>query len=320
MTVETPSTGAITLGWTSATPVPIGGKIIITLPFNYFSAADLSKINTFPHQRWPGATVTSPATTSCVFAPGTAAACCTLTCTIKLGSGNLAAGAQLMTLVIGAVATSSAPPNVITTTSGGLTLDSALAVGGITPTITGGGQMIAKRDVAFVNQAADAKVGTLSTTGAITLGWTSATPVPIGGKIIITLPFTYFRTADPSIDNAFGSTSTKANCAFAPGAAAAGSTLTWTTIISILAAGVQVMNLIQGAVTAGIAQVAGTFNVFSTTSSRLTLDTALAIPGATVAITGGGQLTSLVPFQFNNFGTDGQIGALTTSSSLPSAA
>jgi hypothetical protein len=223
MTVGRLSTGAITLGWTFVTPVPIRGKIIITLPFNYFSAADPSKINTFPHQRWPGATVTSPATTSCVFTPGTAAAGCTLTCTIKSGSGNLAAGAQVISLVIDAVATSSAQPNVIATTSGGLTLDSALAVGGVTPTITGGGQMTAKRDVNF-NPATDAKVGTLSTTGAITLGWTSATPVPVGGKIIITLPFMYFSAADPSIDKTFGSTSTKANCAFALGTAAAGVT------------------------------------------------------------------------------------------------
>jgi len=172
-------------------------------------------------------------------------------------------------------------------------------------------------------------VGTLST-GVITLGWTVVTPVPIaGGKIIITLPFNYFSAADPSKINTFphqrwpGATVTSpatTSCVFVPGTAAAGCTLTWTTITSVLAAGVQVMNLIQSAVTAGSAQVAGTFNVFSTTSSRLTLDTALAIPGAAVAITGGGQPTSLVPFQFNNLGTDGQIGALTTSSSFLSAA
>ena len=75
---------------------------VITLPFNYLSAADPSKINTFTTT-----TVTSPATASCVFAPGSAAAGSTLTCTIELGSGNLAACVQLMTLIQGAVTASS---------------------------------------------------------------------------------------------------------------------------------------------------------------------------------------------------------------------
>ncbi len=91
----------ITLGWTCITPVPIGVKIVITLPFNYFSDADPSKINTFTTTNG-GATVTSPASASCVFAPGSDAAGSTLTCTIKSGSGNLAAGVQLMTLIQGA--------------------------------------------------------------------------------------------------------------------------------------------------------------------------------------------------------------------------
>jgi hypothetical protein len=59
----------ITLGWTSITPVPIGVKIVITLPFNYLGDADPSKINTFITTNG-GATATSPATASCVFAPG----------------------------------------------------------------------------------------------------------------------------------------------------------------------------------------------------------------------------------------------------------
>ena len=61
------NTGAITLGFTTATALPIGKKITIALPAGYLSAADTTKANTFTTG---GAA--STATASCALTAGVA--------------------------------------------------------------------------------------------------------------------------------------------------------------------------------------------------------------------------------------------------------
>jgi hypothetical protein len=122
---HTVSTGTITLGFNTSTAVPTGGKIVITVPFMYFSAADSTKVNTFSTGG-----VASSTTATCVGAVGTAAAGSTLTCTTS--AAILGVGYQVMTLIAGAVTTGNAQAaglyDVTTTTSGGATIDLALSL------------------------------------------------------------------------------------------------------------------------------------------------------------------------------------------------
>jgi hypothetical protein len=81
---------------------------------------------------------------------------------------------------------------------------------------------------------------------------------------------------------------TIARCVFVVGSAAAGSTVSCTTEAAALAPGAQLMTFVAGAVTTGNSQPAGIYNVMTTTSSGVTIDTAAAAGGSVPAISGGG--------------------------------
>jgi hypothetical protein len=127
------------------------------------SNTDNNRVNTFTSTN--GVTsVNSPATASCMFAAGTAAAGFTLKCTMF--SGIPAASVQLMTLIQAAATAGSAQGvgafNVVTQTSGVLIIDNALALPGVTfSAISGGGQLTTAVRMSFV-EARDQLVGTLS--------------------------------------------------------------------------------------------------------------------------------------------------------------
>jgi len=142
-------------------------------------------------------------------------------------------------------------------------------------------------------------------TGAVTIGFTTATAIPLSlGKITIALPAGYFSVADAGILNTFttgGSASTAtAKCARTGGTATTAvlgimgaDTLVCTLeSTSALAAGVQVMTFIAGAVTTGTPQAAATYQV--ATSTDMQLSAAVLVP----INYRGGTLSNVVEFKF----------------------
>jgi hypothetical protein len=132
-TFATVNSGTISLGFTTATALAVGNRIVITVPYMYFSAADSTKAATFTML---GAAVMTTAT--CVFGAGSAAAGSTLTCTTQAAA--LPGGQYVMTFGAGAVTTGSSQPagmfNVMTATWGGVTIDAAAPAGGGAPAIS----------------------------------------------------------------------------------------------------------------------------------------------------------------------------------------
>jgi hypothetical protein len=84
--------GTVTLGFTVINVVPIGGQIVVSLPLNYFSAVDASKINTL---------TTTGSTCKCVLAKAATTTTDTVTCTVA--GASVAAVAQTLTFIVGSV-------------------------------------------------------------------------------------------------------------------------------------------------------------------------------------------------------------------------
>ena len=83
------NTDNVTLGFTVATPIPVGGTIVLALPVSYFSAVDSGKVNTV-HP--------AGATCTCTLAKATGAAVAdVVTCTTA--GAAVAVGAQILTLI-----------------------------------------------------------------------------------------------------------------------------------------------------------------------------------------------------------------------------
>ena len=107
---------------------------------------------------------------------------------------------QVLSLIQGAVAAGSAQGagtfNIVPQTSSGMTIDAAAATAGFTNAIYG----VVNNAYSMTCKAAHAKVGTLHIFAAIFRSATTS-PVPIGGKIVIALPFNHFSFADISKAN-----------------------------------------------------------------------------------------------------------------------
>jgi len=291
------NTGAISLGFTTATALPVGRFITIALPAGYFSAADNTKANTFTTG---GAASTT--TASCTLTAGVAGTkvlgfdgADSLICTTA--TAVLAAGAQVLTLIAGAVTTGALPQAASTfnvATSG----DRQLATGPATAAL--GGQLTSGVGISF-GVASNAAPGTLST-GTITFGFTTATALPASRFITIALPAGYFSAADAGKANTFttggAASTTTASCTRTAGVVGTkvlgidGADSLICTTSAVLAAGAQVLTLIAGAVTTGTPQAASTFNVATSA------DRQLATAPSTVAL--GGQLTSGTAIVFSS--------------------
>jgi len=98
----TVNAGTVTLGFTVINVVPIGGQIVVSLPLNYFSAVDATKINTL---------TTTGSTCKCVLAKAATATTDTVTCTVA--GASVAAVAQTLTFIAGSVTAGS--PQVAST-------------------------------------------------------------------------------------------------------------------------------------------------------------------------------------------------------------
>ncbi len=153
----------------------------------------------------------------------------------------------------------------------------------------GGGQIANVAAFAFT-VAADLMQATVNS-ASISLSFVTATFLPVGSRIVVSVPYMYFSAADSSkaitFTTAGAASLATARCVFVVGSAAAGSTVTCTTETAALAPGAQLMTFVAGAVTTGISQPPGIYNVMTTTSSGAIIDVAAAAGGFAPAIAGG---------------------------------
>jgi len=285
------NTGVIKIGFTTATAVPhTTGKITIALPAGYFSVADNTKANTFTT-----AGAASAATAKCALTSGSAATAVLgimgadrLVCTLEAANA-LAAGAQVMSLIAGAVTTGA--PQAAATYNVATSQDLQLATAPATTANHQGGNLIGGSQP-FWAVATDKFEGQLSS-GIINISFTTITNIPVGGKITIALPSHYFSAADNTKVNTFTNSSATAKCTFtasSSGVSVLGvsdaTRLVCTTETAALSPGLVAMNLIAGSVTSGTPGPAGLYNVATSADLGLVAPPpsgAPVVPGATTA-------------------------------------
>jgi len=286
----TTSTGTLTFGFTTATDLISGARILVTLPAGYLVSSTSAKLGT--------ATISCALTSQPQGCGSTATTNQLMTCTT---SAAVTKGAQSLVLQIGGfvVGTKNAAAgtsySVATATSTGVVIDTAGS--GSVPAITAGGSASGS-GTAAASVAADMVPGA-TTTGTLTLAFTTATALPMtNGKVVFSLTGGWLRTATAATLTG-GSPATTSTCALslvagsaASGCTAAGlDTLTCTVGTANLAAGTYNLVLTAGAWSVNSAQPAGTFSV-QTTNNAVTLDAASTTTGVLPKIGGTVAVTS----------------------------
>jgi hypothetical protein len=279
------NTGKVTLGFTVANSVPIGGKITIALPNKYFSAVDPTKANTIT-----GIDTSATAKCSLIVATSTTATVLgiagadTVVCTTATAA--IAAGTAItFTFIAGAVTTGNS--QAIATFNVATSVDRQMFSPANTVEI--GGQLTAGVAVAFTT-AADKVPGTVNT-GTITLGFKTATAVPVGGKIVLFLPIAYFSAVNTSAPN----TLTGGATAYCVLTAAVGTEtadkIVCTTSTAVVPVGATTLTLIARAVTTGLPQDAAPFNAHTTAALPTAVQRTLYLPKASGSFHGVAWMT-----------------------------
>ena len=267
------NTGAIRFGFTTSSAVAVTGRVSIALPSGYFVLVDSGVSNTFATDGAASAAVAKCALTagvSSVAVLGIMGADL-LMCTIEVAA--LSAGAQVMSLVAGAVKTGA--PQAAATYNVATSVDRRLQAGPATVAL--GGQVTAGAAIVFssaLDRAADA-----TNTGAIRFGFTTSSAVAVTGRVSIALPSGYFVLVDSGVSNTFATdgaaSAAVAKCALTAGVSSVavlgimGADLLMCTIeVAALSAGAQVMSLVAGAVKTGAPQAAATYNVATSADRR----------------------------------------------------
>jgi len=289
MVPGTTSLGTLTFGFTTATDLISGANVNVFLPVGYLSSVTIAKLGT--------------ATINCASLTPYSQGCPAtnqqlMTC---ITSAAVPKGAQSLVLQIGGFvvgaknAAAGTSYSVATSTATGVIIDTAGSAS--VPAITAGG--MASVGTAAASLAATDLVPGTTTTGTLTLAFTTATTVPTtGGKIIFSLTRGWLKTVAAGTLSG-GTPAATSTCALVlnSGSPASGcSAATMDTLICTvgaanLAAGTYNLVLTAGSAwTVGSAQPAGTFSV-STTNNDVVLDTASATTGVlpkiggTVAVT-----------------------------------
>jgi len=310
MVPGTTSTGTLTFGFTTATDLISGALIQVALPVGYlYSIVLANKLGT--------------ATINCALSAGTQTQGCAptattfqlMTCTT---SAAVPKGPQSLVLQAGFVvgpknAAAGTSYRVQTATAAGVVIDTAGS--GSVPAITAGGSASGS-GTAAASVAADLVPGA-STTGTLTLSFTTQTKVPMtGGKIVFSLTQGWLKTAAAATLTG-GSPATTSTCTmlFTPGLAASGctaavaDTYTCTVGTADLAAGTY--NLVLTAASGwavGPNQPAGTFSV-STSNNGVTLDAASTTTGVLPKI---GSTVTVTSFAIVTAGDSAKIGVAST--------
>jgi hypothetical protein len=261
------NTGTVTFGFSTVNAVPIGGKVTIALPNKYFSAVDPTKANT----------LTGGATAKCVLTVGTStvtvlgiAGADTVVCTTETAV-LAAATAITFTFIANSVTTGNS--QAIATFNVATSVDRQL----FSPvnTVELGGQLTSGVAIAFTT-AANQVPGTRNT-GSVTLGFKTATVVPVGGAIVLNVPRNYFSAVNTTAVNLLTSGVT-ATCVLTVGTTT--DKVVCTTSTAVLPAGATTLTFTSGAVTTGLPQAASTFNAYTTSAVPATASRALYLPKA----------------------------------------
>jgi hypothetical protein len=165
------ASGISTFTFTTASVLPIGGTITISLPPNYFTGLAT-----------PGGTLT-PASGSAMLS-GCAMTPATLTIVCTTAGAVLQPGPQIITFAVGQL-TTGAPRLSVSTGLSVATSADVVSSPSLSPAI--GGQVTS----ATLTLAAGDNVAQRTTTGITTISFNTATPVPVGGTITISLPPKY---------------------------------------------------------------------------------------------------------------------------------
>jgi len=310
MVPGTTSTGTLTFGFTTATDLISGARILVTLPAGYLVSSTSAKLGT--------ATISCALSTLTQGCGSTATTNQLMTCTT---SAAVTKGAQSLVLQIGGfvVGTKNAAAgtsySVATATAAGVIIDTAGS--GSVPAITAGGSASGS-GTAAASVAADMVPGA-TTTGTLTLAFTTATALPMtNGKVVFSLTNGWLKTAAAATLTG-GSPATTSTCSMAlvAGSAASGctaaglDTLTCTVGTANLAAGTYNLVLTAGSAwTVGPAQPAGTFSV-STTNNGVTLDAASTTTGVLPKI---GSTVAVTSFTFGTAADSAKIGVASSGS------
>jgi len=204
------NTVAITVVFTVKTAIPSGGKITLTLPKAYFAKVDESKANTL--------TTPSGTTATCALVQATGVEtkdsiiCTTSGAVTGITESATSGTSQTLTFAAGTITTGGAVASGTGTFNVASSVDLKATSDTNTPQL--GAQITDGAAMAFTNPDDKVPGKFASNNATITLGFTGATAIPIGGKITITLPQRYFTKVDGTKDNTVG-TSATAKCELA---------------------------------------------------------------------------------------------------------
>jgi len=278
----TTSTGTLTFGFTTATDLASGAKVLVTLPVGYLASATSAKLG--------GTAINCLLSVSQSCTTQNQLLTCTTTAAASKGAQSLVL--QIAGFMVGSKnAAAGTSYTVATASSNNAIIDTAGS--STVPALTAGTASGSGTATASV-PATDMIPGT-TTTGTLTLAFSTSTAVPMtNGKITFSLPHGYLASASNAVLTG-GSTTSTCTTALIAGSAATGCSaavndrIVCTVGTANLAAGSYNFVLQAGGWTVGAAQSAGTFSV-STSNNGVALDVASAtgsLPkiGGTVAVT-----------------------------------
>jgi hypothetical protein len=314
--------GTLVFNFVTAVPVPVGGKIIVNLPYNYLQAQMLTALNV-ANAVLGSCPVVNVAANPTACPPVTASA--TITCTVTTAA--LPAGAHALSFSAGwksgdPAVTVTGGYTVVTTLASGSTIEGPAETGATLTAFIKGALAVAPTFAFSVPGDLNAQVS--ATTGTLTLGFKTVNKVVIGNAFVLTTPLNYFRTLGFT-----SSTGTHApdGTTWASGTAActkttATSTTTndvWTCITSVgqMSAETAVTwTSAAGSWSVLNNQAAGIFSVMTQTAAGFVIDSAISsAAGGAPAIVGAPGTISVGAITFS-VPTDTNPGLTTTTGTL----
>jgi len=186
------TTGPVTIVFTAANIIPVGGIITVTTPYMYFATRTAGSPAGTSAITCATACSTNVPTVGNVAVVNTAPVGTTAgygTVTIVVASHPTTASALTVKLGAGTLTTGPAQAAVATGIFVSTTQDSISTTGVTSTAIVGG----AVSGASLTLVAADQTSGQV-TTGLVTIAFTAATAIPAGGSIVVTTPYLYFAT------------------------------------------------------------------------------------------------------------------------------
>jgi len=257
------STGAVTGGFTAATALPVGGAVHFYFPKGYFDAIDTSKVNTF--------TGGSTTFTCGSLNKGSASDAWDRFSCVIAGSA-LSVGSQVFSFTAGFVKTGAPSPSssfkVETTVDSSVSALTS-AIGGVITIGTFSGSLSTNTQNA----------------AAVSISFSTATPLPIGGSVTFNMPANYLASVDTTMTNSFKDTAVKATCSLtkATGSATIDSVVCITSGAD-LAVGSQTFIFSVNSITGGVPTPTSSKFTVSTSTDRISGEASVVAIGGTITI------------------------------------